>query len=560
MFKTWTHHNSLLSFHKTLMLLSRYCYSLLSCHTLLLLALPLPCYRYCYANAIPTCYHHPLPWNYATRHGTLCATHYMKCHILHHKHHFSINYKPLYPGVTNQMNTFHENFLLTSAQTGREDVRTPQHKTHHDHFEKRQFSSSGKPHHPSRSWSPSCCSTYNCHSSPPPYSCLSSASSSPSKQPSFQQGAGSKSPRVCALCLGQEACDLLKCQSNTLWDGSKARCRKNDQGWLVSPTGLVLCFDWNIWQGCTAQGHKDQHECSGCRNNSEVPSSSEKNRALTPYNTNTWNLLLWECNLLKKYPNIPNSLAQGFDTGIWRIYETATPSNGPTLMEQPEAYQKIVEKEFERGCYIGPCSHNEVEALIRPFQSSPLSLVPKPGKPGQFHAVHNFSYPHIPSICISSINYTIDSNMYPCTWSTFSTMCYTIYNLPPGLQASIHNVAEAYRTIPITHSQWLGLVIKLQEDDSFAINTCNNFGLSSAGGIYGELGDARVDIFCARGIGPLSKWVNDHIFFCIWCEFLSSYNDQPAEWCKVIAKNSGQIQSGSWYWYWGKLFHMLFNW
>ena len=41
-----------------------------------------------------------------------------------------------------------------------------------------------------------------------------------------------------------------------------------------------------------------------------------KNQALTPYNTSTWDLLLRECNLLKKYPNLPNSLAKGFDAGI----------------------------------------------------------------------------------------------------------------------------------------------------------------------------------------------------------------------------------------------------
>src|SRR5205823_3345180 len=123
----------------------------------------------------------------------------------------------------------------------------------------------------------------------------------------------------------------------------------------------------------------------------------------------------------------------------------------------------------------GPCSCDEVEALIGPFQSSPLSLVPKPGKPGKFHAVHNFSYHHIPSLNISSINYTINSNMYPCTWCTFSTICYTIHNLPPGSQASIRDVAEAYCTIPIIYSQWPGLMVKLRDDNSYAINTCNNF-------------------------------------------------------------------------------------
>jgi hypothetical protein len=277
-----------------------------------------------------------------------------------------------------------------------------------------------------------------------------------------------------------------------------------------------------------------------------------KSQALTPYNASAWELLLRKHNLLEKYSNLPNSLRYGFDAGIRRIYKTAVPSNGPTLYNHSEAYQQIIDREFECGRYIGPCSCSEVEALIGPFQSSPLSLVTKPGKPGKFRAVHNFSYPRVPSIHFSSINYTIDSNMYPCTWGTFSTICYTIHNLPPGSQASIRDVAEAYRTIPVTYSQWAGLVVKLRDEDMFAINTCNNFGLSSAGGIYGELGDATVDVFRAQGIGPLSKWVDDHIFFRIRCEYLSSYNAQRSKWCKTIAKNGGRVQSGSRYWYQGE--------
>ena len=113
-------------------------------------------------------------------------------------------------------------------------------------------------------------------------------------------------------------------------------------------------------------------------------------------------------------------------------------------------------------------------------------------------------------------------------------------------------MAEAYCTIPITYSQWPGLVVKLWENDSFAINTCNNFSLTSTGGIYSELGDTTADIFKAQGIGPISKWVDDHIFFHICCEYLPSYNAQREEWWKTIAKNGGQVQSGSRYWYRGE--------
>ena len=100
-----------------------------------------------------------------------------------------------------------------------------------------------------------------------------------------------------------------------------------------------------------------------------------------------------------------------------------------------------------------------------------------------------------------------DADDYPCTYGTFNTICLVISRLPPGSQVSIRDVAEAYQTIPVKPSQWPGLVVRLQENDQFAINTSNNFGLTSAGGVYGNLADAGADLFRANGMGPVSKWV-----------------------------------------------------
>jgi hypothetical protein len=277
-----------------------------------------------------------------------------------------------------------------------------------------------------------------------------------------------------------------------------------------------------------------------------------RRQALTPYKAEAWELLLRRYNLSVKYPNLSHSLRVGFDAGIQPIYLTSTPPNSPTLLLHPQAYQEMVTKEFSKGRYIGPCTRQEVEELIGPFQSSALSWVPKPGKPGKYRAVHNFSYPHTPTPTAISINCSIDADMFPCTWGTFSTICFTIFNLPPGSQAAIRDVAEAYRTIPITPDQWPGLVVKLVNDDEFAINTCNNFGLTSAGGIYGELGDATLDIFRAQGMGPISRWVDDHIFFRIPAEHRAAYNISRQRWHSIIMQNGGRLQSGSRFWYPGE--------
>ncbi|KAF8800487.1 hypothetical protein BYT27DRAFT_7200087 [Phlegmacium glaucopus] len=71
---------------------------------------------------------------------------------------------------------------------------------------------------------------------------------------------------VCALCLATDPHDTRKCHSETFWDGSKARCRKNDEGRLITPTGTTLCHDWNSRRGCTSNSHEQRQECSGCGN------------------------------------------------------------------------------------------------------------------------------------------------------------------------------------------------------------------------------------------------------------------------------------------------------
>ncbi|KAF5384798.1 hypothetical protein D9615_000946 [Tricholomella constricta] len=257
--------------------------------------------------------------------------------------------------------------------------------------------------------------------------------------------------------------------------------------------------------------------------------------ALCPYDADAWERLLHVHNLFEKYPHLPQGFRTGFNAGIPPISVTNTPDNGPSINIYPHAYLDIIEKEFRSGRYVGPVSRDEVEAIIGPFQSSPLSLVPKPGKPDKFRAV----------------NYHIDSDLFPCTWGTFPTVCTTIWHLPSDSQASIRDVAEAYRSIPIEPSQWPGLVVKLRDGDSFAINTNDNFGLASAGGVYGLVSDAGADIFRAEGIGPISKWVDDHIFFRIPRIAIPEYNARRARWRTVLADDGGRLQDRSRFWYKG---------
>ena len=226
-----------------------------------------------------------------------------------------------------------------------------------------------------------------------------------------------------------------------------------------------------------------------------VALKSRKREALSPYHPQAWAMELSAHGLRDRYPSLVDGLTNGFDLGIPCIHSTFMLPNHHSINPLIAVYSSIVDNKFMARRYIGPFTCNQLEANIGPFQTSLLSLVPKTSKPGKYCAVHDFSHPHNPTPRTASINSQIDSNEFPCTWGTFSTVALIVVCLPPGSQASVWDVGEAYRTIPATPSQWPGLVIHLCGEDQFAVNTCNNFGLTLARGVYGMVTDAGMDIF-----------------------------------------------------------------
>lgn len=267
----------------------------------------------------------------------------------------------------------------------------------------------------------------------------------------------------------------------------------------------------------------------------------------TPLRSEGWAQLLSKHNLLVKYPNLPQYIQYGSQAGIPKIKQTYTPSNSPSVLVHYSAFEEIVSREFKKGRYAGPFTREEVEGRIGPFQSSPLSMVPKPGKPGRYRLVQNLSFPRNNPV-MRSINHALDSDAFPCTWGTFATICTLINNLPPGSQGACRDVAEAYRIIPLAPDQWPGMVVQLADPKEFAINKCNSFGSATAGGLFGLFADALADIYRAEGIGPTSKWVDDQVFIRIPRTHLVEYNQTRADLRKVIADAGGWKQRGGRLW------------
>ncbi|PAV21662.1 reverse transcriptase ribonuclease H [Pyrrhoderma noxium] len=249
--------------------------------------------------------------------------------------------------------------------------------------------------------------------------------------------------------------------------------------------------------------------------------SKRRHSPLHPFDLSFISSILCDTPLSAKYPTILESFRSGFLLGVPPIHVTFTPPNNPSLMSLYSEFETLVNKEFLLLHYLGPFSRVQLEQIIGPFQTSPLSLVPKPNS-SKFRLIQNLSYPHLP-FPVPSINSHIDSSLYPSTFGTFLTICLVINYLPAGAQACTRDVADAYRTIPLHPSQWNGLVIKLNHD-SFALNTQNCFGLASAGGVWGQVADLLADLFRSQGIGPISKWVDDFLFFRVPLPTLAATN------------------------------------
>ena len=279
-----------------------------------------------------------------------------------------------------------------------------------------------------------------------------------------------------------------------------------------------------------------------------------RSQPLTPYNPQIWESLLMVSGLDKKYPSLPQSLRSGFIINIPIFTSTQIPPNSPTIRELHLQFEEIVKLELQKSRYLGPFSRQVMETLLGPFQSSPFSIIPKPGKPGRFRIIQNYSFPHnVTSIHPNpSVNSYLNPDEFPTTWGTFTIMSLLIHQLPPNSQIATRDVAEAYRTIPLHHSQWPGTVVRTG-DDAFCLDTVASFGFSPSAGIYGVLADAGSDLFRYKGIGPLVKWVDDHVFFRIRRQFLESYNHQrQSRHLELLAR--GQIHQGGRLWFEGTVF------
>ena len=278
-----------------------------------------------------------------------------------------------------------------------------------------------------------------------------------------------------------------------------------------------------------------------------------RTKLVTPLIFSGWHACMLKHGLVNKYPTVLSTIQHGAVIGVPPIRNTFSPNNKASVTLYSDQFNKILHHEYSTRRQLGPFTKAQLEMAIGPFQSSPLSIIPKANKPGKFRLIQDFSFPRTPASPISSINASLDASLFPCTWGTFSTISLCITRLPPGSQAATRDEAEAYWTMPLHPSQWKGTVVRVN-DDKFNIDTCLAFGLAPSAGVYGACADAANDIMRAEGIGPITKWVDDRVFFRIPKSALSDFNADRA-WLhrQIIANGARHHDRGRWWYHAGHL-------
>ena len=155
---------------------------------------------------------------------------------------------------------------------------------------------------------------------------------------------------------------------------------------------------------------------------------------LTPYKVEAWEQELKHFHLLPCFTDIPKVLRSSFVLNFPTIARLQVPPNKASVFTYNIELSTYINSEISRGRYLGPFPLHVIESVIGPFQSSPLPIIPKPGHPGKFRLIQNFSFPLTPSLEFPnpSINSQIRAEDFPTTWGKFSVVYLLISHLPPG--------------------------------------------------------------------------------------------------------------------------------
>lgn len=218
--------------------------------------------------------------------------------------------------------------------------------------------------------------------------------------------------------------------------------------------------------------------------------------------------------------------------------------NHTSALLDPEFISSYIAGEQLAGRYSQPFEPAELEAVIGPFRTSPLGLVPKPHT-NIYRMIQDMSFPRGGS-SVLSVNAGIDLDDFPTAWGTFDSTAALIITLPEGCRAATFDISAAYRITPIR--PWQQNVLCVFWKGKVYVDRAVMFGLTSSAGVFGSVADMLVAIYERAGFGPIRKWVDD--FFVIllpdqsWSEedFISLTGFCGVPWSRVKTRSLAVVQ------------------
>ncbi|KAF5371897.1 hypothetical protein D9757_010604 [Collybiopsis confluens] len=214
---------------------------------------------------------------------------------------------------------------------------------------------------------------------------------------------------------------------------------------------------------------------------------SDPRIVISPINAEALGASLRYFNLLDEWSHIVHGVAYGFDVGFISDYIT---------------------QEQAAGRFSQSYTPDELQALIGPFRTSPLGLVPKAGS-DSFCLVQDLSYPR--NSDTPSVNSLLNSDDFPTEWGTFTDATNLILSLPAGCEAATFDISAAYRITPVLPTQQNSLCLYWQ--GRVIVDRAVCFGLATSAGVFGSIADMLAAIYRKWGVRGLLKWVDD--FFAI---------------------------------------------
>ncbi|RXW15240.1 hypothetical protein EST38_g10612 [Candolleomyces aberdarensis] len=115
---------------------------------------------------------------------------------------------------------------------------------------------------------------------------------------------------------------------------------------------------------------------------------------------------------------------------------------------------------------------------------------------------------------------------------------------------AVRDISEAYQTIPLHRLQWPATVVNVGVD-LFCVDPFAAFGARPSGRVFGTVADTLADLLCWRGMGPVTKWVDDFVFFRVRREFLGDFNRTRGDWSRLVGTVGGMRQARGRIWYEG---------